>query len=55
VPTVLVFDKNLLCVTREGADDLINLTTVACRNYWVELLCDLVKAGGAGYEDEEDN
>ena len=45
VPSVLVFDKNLQCITKEGADDLINLSTVACRNYWVDLLCDIVKTG----------
>ena len=38
VPTVLVFDRNLRLVTREAADDLINLSTGSCRNYWVDLL-----------------
>lgn len=38
VPTVIVLNKNFDLVTRTGADDLLNLPPITCRNYWVELL-----------------
>ena len=40
LPLVLVFDRNLECITREGADDVIKMTALGCRNYWVEQLLD---------------
>ena len=38
LPRVLVFDKNLELVTEDGAEDLLFLTPIACRSYWVEQL-----------------
>lgn len=38
LPRVLVFDKNLELVTQNGVDDLLFLTPIACRSYWVEQL-----------------
>lgn len=53
VPSVLVFDKNLNCINKEGADDLLHMSTVSCRNYWVDIITDIVRGGNAGFADEE--
>jgi hypothetical protein len=38
VPQVIVLDKNLDIVTRQGADDLLHLTLTQCRGLWCEML-----------------
>lgn len=50
LPRVLVFDKNLELVTENGAEDLLFLTPIACRSYWVEQL-----AFAKRKEQEEDD
>lgn len=57
VPLVLVFDRNLECVTREGADHLLKMTPLACRNYWIDLLMDQKKIFRKGVirADEDDD
>ena len=38
LPCVIVLDRNLRVVTREAADDLINMDPLVCRAYWISLL-----------------
>ena len=38
LPQVLVLDKNLQVITREGADDLMNLHPQELRAYWINEL-----------------
>ena len=38
LPQVLVLDKNLRVITREGADDLRRLEPKDCREYWINVL-----------------
>lgn len=38
LPRVLVFDRNLELITENGADDLLFLSPVSCRNYWIDQL-----------------
>ena len=40
---MLVLDRNLRVVTREGADDLLNLEVEVCRAVWITALQRLLK------------
>ena len=56
-PLVLVFDRNYECVTREGADDLLKMNPLACRNYWIDLLMDqkqIYRRGMGRTSDDDD-
>lgn len=50
-PMVLVFDRNLECITREGSDDVLKMAPLSCRNYWVELLMDQKKIYRKGIDE----
>jgi hypothetical protein len=51
VPQVLVLDKNLELITRQGADDLLHFSAVQCRNLWCEMLQKIIN----DQDDEEDD
>lgn len=55
VPSVLLFDKNLNCIHREGADDLLNMSMVACRNYWIDIMNEIVRGTAAFDKENEDD
>ena len=52
LPCVIVLDRNLRVVTREGADDLLNMEPQLCRSYWIQLLGRQVKDFAAARGDD---
>jgi hypothetical protein len=54
LPQVIVLDKNLREVTREGADDLRRLDPKEVREYWISLLVDKLSEWQEEEEDKQD-
>ena len=51
---MLVLDRNLRVVTREGADDLLNMDIEMCRTYWCGMLTRQVRMAKDADDNDDD-
>ena len=54
LPQLLVLDRNLRVVTREGADDLLNMDIEMCRTYWCGMLARQVRLAKDADDNDDD-
>ena len=54
VPQVIVLDRNMSVISREGADDLLKMTPTGARAMWINALDFKLERDRQNEEDEED-